>query len=48
MDKNKPKRRSRVDQKSAEIKLALFSVGKLPFSARLFHLIKTREFDQFI
>ena len=31
MNKNKPKRRSRVDQKSAEIKLAPFSVGKLPF-----------------
>ena len=30
-NKNKPKRRSRVYQKSAEIKLAPFSVGKLPF-----------------
>ena len=31
MKKNKPKRNSCVDQKSAEIKLALFSVGKLHF-----------------
>ena len=29
--KKKPKRNSRVDQKSAEIKLAPFSVGKLHF-----------------
>ena len=28
---NKPTRNSRVDQKSAEIKLAPFSVGKLHF-----------------
>ena len=31
MNKNKPKRNSRVGQKYAEIKLVPFSVGKLPF-----------------
>ena len=31
MNKNKPKRNSCIDQKSAEIKLTPFSVGKLPF-----------------
>ena len=31
MNKTKPKRNSCVDQKSAEIKLTPFSVGKLPF-----------------
>ena len=31
MNKNKPKRKRFIDQKFAEIKLAPFSVGKLPF-----------------
>ena len=46
MNKNKPKRNSCVDQKSAEIKLTTLLCWKATLPARLFHLIRTWQFDQ--